>query len=176
MAPSLAPSLVTAGRAGACHVHLVDGEVAIIDSDDAQLVGRFRWRRTITRPTDPVYARARSERRWIKMHSLLIQTGPGLMVDHINGDGLDNRRVNLRIATRQENNFNRAPFARNRSGFKGVHLPAGSRSWTAAIKVNGRSRYLGCFPSAEEAARAYDAAAASLFGEFAWLNFPREVA
>ncbi len=98
--------------------------------------------------------------------------GPGdrLTVDHINGDPLDNRRENLRIATRQENQRNRRGWGR--SGFKGVLFRAKRQRWEAYIQVGtrvfSRARH-----TAEEAAIAYDDMAREHFGQFARLNFPR---
>jgi hypothetical protein len=94
-------------------------------------------------------------------------------VDHINGDGLDNRQTNLRPATHAENARNRRMHSDNASGFKGVF--ADRRRWRAGIVTNGARRDLGCWGTAEEAARAYDSAAREFHGEFARLNFPDEV-
>ena len=95
------------------------------------------------------------------------------LVDHINGDGLDNRRANLRAATATQNNQNRRPSL-SRSGFKGVTKSSKSNGWYARIRVNGKLIHLGCYPDPTSAARAYDAAALEHFGEFAWPNFRNE--
>lgn len=100
------------------------------------------------------------------MHQLLL---PGVEeVDHISGDGLDNRRLNIRAATRQGNAANIGPQRNNASGFKGVVWQPDRGKWAAY----SRRRFLGRFVSPIEAALAYDRAARSAFGEFAWLNFP----
>ena len=92
-------------------------------------------------------------------------------IDHINGDGLDNRLVNLRPVTSHQNHANRHKIW-GVSRYKGVNRSASKRNpWRAEIQVKGRSIYLGVFPSQEAAARAYDAAAREHFGEFARTNF-----
>ncbi len=94
-------------------------------------------------------------------------------VDHINGNKLDNRRSNLRLANRSTNQANRGASYHNKSGLKGVcHAPHTKDRWRAQITVRGHKMYLGTFTTPEEAARAYDQAAIQHFGEFARLNFP----
>lgn len=104
--------------------------------------------------------------RRVSMHRLVVGAEAGDVVDHINGNGMDNRRENLRIATPQENARNRRPMD---GSFKGVKR-AGKR-WRAMIKVDGGKRLLiGDFDTAEKAAYAYNLAAVLHFGEFAWTN------
>src|SRR5262249_32638796 len=114
----------------------------------------------------------------IQMHRMILDAPPGTLVDHWNGDGLDNRRCNLRFATypQQQRNHPRhhRPGQRPPSRFKAVRRPAHSKEnpWRARIRVNGQQSHLGVFATEEEAARAYDRAARHHFGEFARLNFP----
>ena len=99
--------------------------------------------------------------------------GRGQLVDHRDGDGLDNRRCNLRLTTHAPNQQNRC-VVRSQSGFKGVSLsplPNGKpRPWRAYITVNGKQRHLRRFETAEESARAYDRAGREVFGEDACTN------
>lgn len=106
------------------------------------------------------------------MHRLIMG---GVLADHRDGNTLDNRRSNLRIATYPENAWNRSPHPHTRTGFKGVNW-AGAKTgrWQARIMRDGERVFLGNFDTPEEAARVYDAAARGLFGEFARVNFPGE--
>lgn len=115
----------------------------------------------------------------IRLHRI-IMGHPSLQVDHINGDGLDNQRSNLRLATNAENQFNRGASRSSASGFKGVVWHARPRLWNARIKLNGKQRSLGYFQVASDAARAYDREAIRVFGERARTNevlglYPQEV-
>lgn len=105
------------------------------------------------------------------MHRLILGAPAGVDVDHINHDGLDNRRCNLRLCTKSENGANRRVQATPKSSrYKGVCWVVSKRRWIARIKVGGRLIYLGRFRSEEDAARAYDAAARDRFGAFALPN------
>lgn len=163
--------------ANVMHVPLSKGFVALVDGADYERVmahGPWHvWLSSARRP----YARRvqrtgygyRARDIGIGLHNFL--TGWKL-VDHINGDGLDNRRANLRAATPAQNAANQRLSSRSTSGFKGV-TRQGSR-WRAYIAPGGRTLWLGTFDSPEAAARAYDEAAIEHFGEFARTNFPRE--
>ena len=106
----------------------------------------------------------------VKMHTFL--TG-WPQVDHINGDGLDNRRCNLRPATSAQNNANARRVRTSRSPYKGVERES-SGKWRARICPHGQRINLGLYGTAEEAAHAYDSAAREIYGEFAYLNLPEE--
>ena len=97
-----------------------------------------------------------------------------LKTDHRNGNGLDNRKANLRPATHGENMRNRKLHTNNASGFMGVAREERNRNWGARIQANGKRIRLGAFKDKNDAARAYDKAARELHGEFASLNFPQE--
>lgn len=109
----------------------------------------------------------------LRLHRLICDAKPGQVVDHINGNQLDNRKSNLRICTQAENVCNNRRLRKGKSShlFKGVHLSRSGR-WVAQIQKNGKIYHLGTFDSEFDAARAYDKKAKELHGEFASLNFP----
>lgn len=142
----------------------------MIDAADVDLVAPHRW--FCTKPGSPgsaAYAvrNTRGDGGPRKMHTLI--TG-FLLTDHINGDGLDNRRANLRPANRTQNAANVRMHHDNHTGAKGVHLCKTTGRYRAQIREAGARRHLGRFDTLEEAARAYDAAAREAFGEFARTN------
>ena len=111
------------------------------------------------------------------LHTLLLGVGrgvDGMYADHINHNKLDNRRCNLRVATKSQNGMNRFLQTNNTTGYKGVGYMPQKDKYRARIKVNGCEKHLGLFPTAKLAALAYDRAALKLHGEFAFTNFSRQ--
>lgn len=104
------------------------------------------------------------------MHRLLTNAPKGSQVDHINGDKLDNRKINLRVCTHSQNQINRGKQKNNTSGFKGVYPQKQSKKYRAKISVNGKEYHLGYFDCPIEAAKAYNAATLNYHEEFAKLN------
>lgn len=157
-------------------IQLTRGVNSLVDDADLEWLSQWKWsvsgsgdyaeRAVVVRP------RPNQKTRCIKMHRLILGAEPGQFVDHINGDGLDNRRGNLRLCTKAENSRNRRIHTGNVAGFKGV-TPHHGR-WRAVIKASGQRLSLGVFGTREEAARAYDAAAMVHHRGFARLNFPAE--
>lgn len=154
-------------------VPLTQGKVALIDEADAERVLSRRW--SATWSGDRWYAQTRIGQRPVRMHRFLMDAQPGEVIDHRNGNGLDNRRVaNLRRATQQQNLFNIGKSGGGTSRFKGVCWDKARNKWLAQIRSGGKSIRLGRFENEAEAAQAYDDAARLYHGEFARLNFPRE--
>lgn len=156
---------------------LTHGKVALIDADASPRISEFSWIAVKSRYTH--YARGsrlhECGRYNVYLHHLVLGVPASTLVDHINRDGLDNTKVNLRIVNFGENMSNRRLFSSNTSGFHGVdRVGAKKDRWRAKINHNNRKISLGTFATAEEAARAFDAAAYTLRGEHAALNFPHE--
>jgi hypothetical protein len=152
------------------------GLVALVDEvDAAAVIAAGPWHacpRGRTIYVQRAFRRPDGRNTTQQLHTFL--TGWSF-VDHVNGDGLDNQRSNLRPATHAQNSANARLQARSTSGFKGVHRgPIRGKAWRAQIHAAGKKHHLGTFDDPEEAARAYDAAAVELFGEFARTNFPPE--
>lgn len=141
---------------------LVQGGIALVDDEDFENLSQYKWHLHSNG-----YAVANHKNKKLRMHRLVINAQEGEIVDHCNRVRLDNQKHNLRITTMSGNACNRAPTQR-KLPYKGVYRNAGK--YEARIKVNRAPRYLGRFRTAEEAARAYNSAAAELHGEMAFLN------
>lgn len=113
---------------------------------------------------------ANGERQSYRLHRYILDAKPDQIVDHISMDVKDNRRSNLRFATRSENQANQTKRSTNKSGYKGVSWSKAMGKWQAVIQHNGKSKYLGCYEDPAEAAKAYDAAAIELKGVYARPN------
>ncbi len=105
------------------------------------------------------------------MHRAILNAPKGLLVDHIDGNGLNNRKSNLRLCTFAQNAHNSRPRRNSSSRYKGVCWHKVKKKWTVSIYKGGKRTYLGYYDDEIEAALAYDRKATELFGEFAYLNF-----
>src|SRR5262245_20120322 len=146
-------------------VPLTHGKVALIDDEDAERVLLYKWH-AVQCKSGNWYARHTKylgNRRYerTRMHRLILNAPAGMDVDHKNGNGLDNRRDNLRLATDRQNALNQRRRSDNTSGYMGV-VRSGKR-WLAQIHVGDKSIVLGRFHEPEDAARAYDSAAREHF-------------
>lgn len=140
-----------------------DGAVTLVDRETQPLMEKYTWRGN---DRGSIVADRGGKR--VVLHRLIVGAAKGQAVDHANHDRADNLRTNLRICTQQENNMNRRPTRRSKTGYKGVY-PYGSR-FEAKIGVGGKQVFLGYYQTATEAARAYNAAARKFHGEYARLN------
>lgn len=153
-------------------IHLTQGMVAIVDLVDYESLIQFKWRATISkRPRVGTvwYATRHLGRTSISMHRQILTPPPGMLVDHRDGDGLNCRRSNLRLATHRQNMQNRRHYIftdGKRSAYKGLFV--NGSGWAARLG----GKYLGTFRTETDAALAYDRAARRMCGEFAVVNFP----
>ena len=156
---------------------IASGHTVLVDDCDANLVTKTKWHYRamcrkwyVTRPSGQgKYKRA------AYLHRLITGAGAGQIVDHINGNSLDNRRENLRIVDSVQNARNRAKTSlKTSSQFKGVCFDSRhkSRPWRASIRTDEGRKHLGQFATEFEAAKAYDVASRRFHGEFGRTNFP----
>jgi hypothetical protein len=155
-------------------IPLTKGFNAIIDAEDYEKVSSYKWH--IRKGRNRLYARRYSKetKKSEDMGRTIMAVPVGCVPDHINGDGLDNRKENLRVATNQQNSWNRKKPSRvagTRSRFKGV-TPF-RKAWHSQIRINDKLKCLGTFPCQFCAALTYDMKALELFGEFAKPNILR---
>lgn len=154
-------------------IQLTKGLIALVDDVDFDLVSRWKWRAKKHRSNWIVYrsAQYRGVGYTVTMSRLIMKAPDGVLVDHWDGDGLNNQRHNLRFCTNQQNQHNQRHLrSDNTSGYKGVTFWRHRGIFNAQIYVNKVRKNLGYYPTAEEAAAAYDEAAKHYFGDFAATN------
>lgn len=156
---------------GSLSISLDKGQVAIIDAVDWPLVRNFHWYALVTKKSRTYYA---ASGHGVRMHRLLLSATTGQEVDHEDRNGLNNRRNNIRVLSHGFNVHNQGPRADNRLGLKGVYAEYGK--FRAQIRFNGKIFSIGTFTTPQEAARAYDAKAKDLYGDFATSSFPQSKA
>lgn len=149
------------------------GQTAKVSDGDYSFLSQFKWWVVGSDPSCKPYFVTNLNGKTFYMHRVITGAESGTEVDHINGDPADNRRSNLRLATRQQNCVNRRNYAPS-SGYRGVYRDISASRWRVRISVNGENIHGGMFDCKEEAARRYDEMAKEHFGDFAILNFPEE--
>ena len=161
-------------------IPLTKGQVAIVDAADYEALAQHKWCALWIKDTKTFYAIRnlpmvnRKRQGMVLMHREILQAPRGSQVDHRDGDGLNNRRANIRLATKAQNMWNMKTPASNTSGLKGASYNKRDRTWDSRIKREGRQYCLGSFSTAGEAHAAYVEAAKRLHGEFAnWQNRTR---
>lgn len=164
-------------------LQLTRGQVARIDDCDLEWLSQWSWSAGFY----PSYAgggkflavrgmRIQKRQTMILMHRFVLSAElkrelvKGELVDHIDGNPLNNTRNNLRLASKSQNSIHSALHSRNKSGYRGVFWDRRSGKWRASIVCEGKTHELGRFSDVIEGAQAYDAASSSMFGEFAYLN------
>jgi hypothetical protein len=151
-------------------IQLTQGIVTIVDDDDYQYLNQFKWYLLKSHSNYYAIRTKRPENKLIQLHRIVIKAKQGEIVDHINGNKLDNRKCNLRICTKSQNCQNRKISKLNKSGFNGVSWNVNNRKWVAQIAFNNKKMHLGFFNDLTEAAKSFNAAALKYHGEFANLN------
>jgi len=159
-----------------CRIPLTQGKYAIVDPDDYFRLSKFKWYVVYGGST---YYAVRTifiegKRHRLPMHRAILKVADSLVVDHINHNGLDNRKANLRVATVAQNAWN-AERPTGRSGYRGVSFDRRVGKWRVIISCCGKRKRLGYFSDKHEAAKVYDQAAKKYHGKFAILNFPEKV-
>ena len=157
---------------GTCFIILTQGEVAMVDPEDFEELNKHVW--CAHRNGRSIHVCRRVGRQVIWMHRVIMKAPKGMIVDHIDGNGLNNRKCNLRICTREQNSFNVQPRG-GACGFKGVAYDKRSGKYKATIGYRYDHIEIGQFDDPVDAARARDMVARELQGEHAWLNLPEEI-
>lgn len=144
---------------------LSNGKRTLVDDSDYEELNKFKWS-----CVGVGYVQRGSCSSAVLMHRQILQAPRGIEVDHVNRDPLDNRRCNLRLATRRQNECNKGLKSTNTSGYKGVKYHKREKKWRAEIRLNGRTVHIGSYKTPREAAIAYNNMAFKINGEFAYLN------
>ncbi len=158
-------------------IQLTQGKIAFVDDEDYEYLNQFKWCADKARRTYYAFRNMKVDGRWVvgTMHQFLIKQPKGMQIDHIDDNGLNNQKSNLRICTNQENHM-KTKIQRTAKGilkssrFKGVSSVSDGDRWRARIHYNGKENFLGRYDSEIDAAIAYNNAAKEMFGEFARLN------
>lgn len=177
--PTNHPRVVNAD--GDCLIPLTRGKFAVVSSEDYERVARYRW--CAKHGVNTWYAERRlrvsenaGKKGNISLHRFILDAGAGDEIDHKNLDGLDCRRDNLRLATHGDNQANRPKLSMNGSSqFKGVAYRKNYGKWHVRVALGNSELHVGFFCEEMDAARAYDAVARSVFGDFALINFPNDL-
>lgn len=150
---------------------------AIVDNEDYDWICKFTWTIAGKKQRQGKYARTviyrlDGSREEVYMHRMIMKATRGTLVDHLNMNGLDNRKSNLRLCTTAQNSMNRKVPKSNRSGYKGVYYRSDNQTnpYDAKITFNGKRIHIGCYRTAKDASDAYYAKAKELFGDFARLR------
>lgn len=156
------------------YIELSQNQITVVDADLFEDLNKYKW--YADHDCNTFYARRTYKNKEGKicrtrMHRLIMGvTDPTILVDHINGNGLDNRRSNLRIVNRAQNCYNRTVNKGSTSKYKGVHWDKSRNKWRAKLQLNGKCIHIGYYDSEKEAAVEYNKMAVRRFGDFARLN------
>ena len=156
-------------------IPLTQGQIAVVDRADYPALSRYKW--FAHKEGRTFYAVGNGQKRkHIIMHRMIMNAPKNMQVDHIDHDGLNNTRKNLRLCTPAQNRYNMRPQKnkKNRSKLKGVFYVKSKKKYKAQIGFKGKTKHIGYYKTQKHAGKAYDKMAKKLFGEFAYLNFPED--
>lgn len=160
-------------------IPLTKGQVALVDAEDYERLSRHAWKADWSYTNKTFYAVRREivdgKRIRIPMAAEVLGIRLPLIGDHITHVTLDNRKINLRVATDAQNRRNKRKYTTNTSGYKGVSFSKKVGKWVANIMIEGKYKHIGYSNDKALAARMYDRKAYEVYGEFAFLNFPEEI-
>lgn len=153
-------------------IKLTKNQIALVDDEDYIYLSKHSWIAANCPTNLNFYAQRQTNKKTVKMHRLIMNCPADKQIDHINGNTLDNRKLNLRIVAHQDNAKNRRHQKGAMFPYKGIMLLARvkTKPYGARITVNGKTLFLGTFATIKEAAKSYNIAALEHFGEFAKLN------
>lgn len=152
-------------------IQLTQGKFTIVDDEDYEKLKDFKWWYSkIGYAVHTEYISLTQGSNKIYMHRLILETPLNMCCDHINGNRLDNRKCNLRIVTKQQNQWNRSSTGKGSSKHKGVYFSKQKNKWLSKIQKDFKEYHIGFFATENEAVIAYNKKAVELFGEYAKLN------
>lgn len=150
-------------------IPLTQGKYAIVDAQDFEQLSRRKWH--ALKGSTTYYAVHTQGRKSIRMHRMITKAPKDMVVDHIDHNGLNNTRANLRLCTKTQNAQNQRPQKNSTSPYKGVHYDKKAKGYYAKITYKGKRITIGKFKNEIEAAKAYDKEAKKRFGQYACPNF-----
>ena len=148
---------------------LTQGFTCIIDADDFPEISKHHWCYDKGYAMRTIYVGG-GKTKCLYLHVHILGKKSGLEIDHINGNRLDNRKINLRHVTRRQNIHNKVSNRNSSSKHKGVYWHSKDKKWVSQIKIDGRKFHLGTYATESDAAWVYNVWAESLFGKYARLN------
>ena len=155
-------------------IKLNNGNVTVVDDEDYEWLNQWKWEYKYDKRCRTAYVERRAyingKRTTVSMHRIIMGSPKGMQIDHIDHDGCNNQRTNLRICTTAQNQWNARIRQDNNSGYIGVWYDDRRKKWVAEIKANHKHYRLGNFDKAIDAVRAYNEAALKYHGQFATIN------
>lgn len=148
-------------------IPLTSNKFAKVDSKYFDWLNQWKWYYMKPSRGKSGYAVRSVLNKTIRMHRLILNIPKGFQTDHINMDKLDNREANLRIATPQQNSYNKGKYKNNKSGHRGIYFSSRLNKWVTQLRINGERVYCAYFSSKEEAIKNYVSVAKQYFKEFA---------